>query len=284
MRQTVTRDGLVFDVREAGPPDGDPVLLLHGFPQRADSWDAVVPALTERGYRTLAMDQRGYSPGARPRGRRAYRMAELVADTAAVIDSLGGGRVHLVGHDWGAAVAWQVAIEHPERIRSLTALSVPPPEAFLRAMVTSRQALASWYMAFFQLPWVPERLLGPRPGQARSDRFVRVLRAGGQGAAAAERDATAMAAPGALTGGLNWYRAIPLSLAGRDTRPVTRPTLFVWSDGDIAITRAGVARAARYVTGPYRQVELPGVSHWIPDEVPGELAALLLEHLAAHPG
>ncbi|WP_214366472.1 alpha/beta fold hydrolase [Pseudonocardia sp. H11422] len=282
--RTVTRDGLVFDVREAGPSGGEPVLLLHGFPQRADSWDAVVPALTERGYRTLAMDQRGYSPGARPRRRRDYRMAELVADTAAVIDALGGGRVHLVGHDWGAAVAWQVAIEHPERVRSLTALSVPPPEAFLRAMVTSRQALASWYMAFFQLPWVPERLLGAKPGQIRSERFVRALRAGGQGAAAAERDATAMAAPGALTGGLNWYRALPLSLGGRDTRPVTRPTLFVWSDGDVAITRAGVVRAARYVTGPYRLVELPGVSHWIPDEVPGELAALLLEHLTAHPG
>src|SRR4051794_32499159 len=101
----ITREGLAFNVSEAGPPDGRLVLLLHGFPQHSDSWDGLVPLLTEAGYRTLAMDQRGYSPGARPRNRSAYRISELVADAAAVIDHY-GGPVHLVGHDWGAAVAW----------------------------------------------------------------------------------------------------------------------------------------------------------------------------------
>src|SRR5246500_3853893 len=150
------RDDLIFDVRDAGPPDGPVVVLLHGFPQRNDSWNAVVDRLTAQGYRCLAPNQRGYSPGARPSRRRDYRISELVADVGALIDASGAQRVHLVGHDWGAAVAWRVAQQFPDRLLTVTSMSVPHPGAFLKALVTSRQGLASWYIYFFQLPRIPE--------------------------------------------------------------------------------------------------------------------------------
>lgn len=267
----VSRGELVFNVTEAGPPDGEPVLLLHGFPQHSDSWDTLVPHLTAAGYRTVAMDQRGYSPGARPVGRAAYRITNLVADAAAVIDQRGGGRAHVVGHDWGSAVAWALASAEPGKVRSLTALSVPHPGAFLHAMVTSTQGLKSWYMYLFQLPWLPERLL--------RDRLAEVLVRSGQSREHAERDAAGIAGPGALTAALNWYRAMPLLDFRRANDPVRRPTLFVWSDGDIAIGRAGVDRTPKYVRAPYRFEVLRGVSHWILDEAPDALAELLVPHL-----
>jgi pimeloyl-ACP methyl ester carboxylesterase len=265
-----SRGDLTFDVTEDGPSDGEPVVLLHGFPQRSNCWNAVVPPLASAGYHVIRMDQRGYSPGARPSGRRAYRSTEVVADAAALVDHYGGS-AHVVGHDWGAAVAWALAAERPEAVRSLTAVSVPHPEAFTRALVTSSQAVRSWYMLFFQLPWLPERIL--------RSQFERIMRMSGQSAEAARRDAAGFDEPGALTGALNWYRAIPLVDPRRQNALVQAPTLFVWSDGDIAITRRGVDNTPRYVRGPYQFVVLHGVSHWIPDEVPDRLADLLLDHL-----
>ena len=266
----ITRDGLVFDVYESGPADGEPVVLLHGFPQFSDCWDAVVPLLNEAGYRTVAMDQRGYSPGARPRGRRRYTLPQLVADAAALLDHVGGPS-HVVGHDWGAIVAWGLATSHPEKVCTLTAVSVPHPGAFRTSLVTSAQALKLWYMLFFQLPWVPEKLLtAPRAGPA----LVR----SGQSRVHAYRDVSRLAGH-ALTGPLNWYRAIPFGDPRSAGEPVRVPTLLVWSDGDVAVGRASVDACGKYVQAPYRLEVLQGVSHWIPDEAPAELAALLLPHL-----
>lgn len=283
--RTATRDGLTFDVHELGPPDGDPVLLLHGFPQRGDSWHAVAGRLAERGYRTLAPDQRGYSPGARPRGRSAYRLGEIVADALAVVDELAGpaARVHLVGHDWGAAVAWRLAARHGDRVRTLTAVSVPPPAAYLRSLLTTRQGLASWYVYAFQLPGLPERALAAN-GRPFSPRLVAALRRTGQSRAAAERDAAGLADPSALTAALNWYRGMFTEKPGEPDPPVRVPTLFVWSDGDAALTRQSTELVHQHVDAPFRYAELRGVSHWIPDEAPDQLAELLLEHLAEHPG
>jgi pimeloyl-ACP methyl ester carboxylesterase len=269
---TITRGQLTFEVTESGPVDGEPVLLLHGFPQHADSWHCLVPLLTERGFRTLAMSQRGYSAGARPEGRCAYRVPELVADVVAVIDAYGGGPVHLVGHDWGANVAWAVAADHPEKLASLTALSVPHPRAMRRAMLTSRQGLHSWYMFAFQLPWLPERVL-----HAGWDLFL--TRFGGQSVEQARRDRAGFATACDLTAPINWYRALPVTdprtLAGR----VVTPTLMVWSDRDLFIARRSVELCQGYVDGPLRFVTMTGVSHWIPDEAPRELAELMLPHL-----
>jgi len=281
--RTVRRGDLEFDVVDAGPSEGERVLLLHGFPQMASSWDRLVPLLHERGYRTLAMDQRGYSPRARPRGRRAYRLTELVDDVVAVIDAAGGDPVHVVAHDWGAVVGWALAASRPEKVRTFCALSVPHPLAFFRAMVTSRQGLASWYMYVLQLPWLPERLFDPRRPRGRA-RMVSFLRAFGQTEANARRDAEQLADPGAYTAAINWYRAMPLNVlqSRRLGAPVPVPTLLIWSDGDVAVRRKGVDLTPRLVTGPYRLEVLPGVSHWIPEEVPDTVAQLIDAHIVEH--
>lgn len=268
-----TRDGLVFDVRDEGPEDGDVVVLLHGFPQRASSWDRVVPRLHAAGLRTLAPDQRGYSPGARPRRRRDYRSAELEADVVALLNLL-DGPVHLVGHDWGAVVGWLVAAHRPELLRSWTAVSVPHPAAMLRSFVTSTQLLRSWYMGLFQVPLLPERLLSSRPAEAS-------LRAGGMSRELVARYRREIVEDGALSGGLAWYRGLPLSDPRTSLGPVRVPTTMVWSDGDVALSRAGAELTERHVRAPYELVVLEGVSHWVPEEAPDALADAVLARAAA---
>lgn len=272
-----TRDGLTFDLLDGGPRDGEPVVLLHGFPVTARSYDDVTPALHAAGYRTLVPDQRGYSPRARPAKRAAYRMSELVNDVAALADAAGLGRFHLVGHDWGGAVAWACGARLPDRVASLTALSTPHPGAFLRAL-RGRQALHSWYMGFFQLPWLPERLLANRRV------FVEMLVRSGLPERYARRYADQLGSPAALRGGINWYRAmaLPSSLQGA-TSKVPVPTLYVYSTGDQFLGREAADATAAYVAGPYRYEVLDGVSHWIPEEVPERLSALLLEQVRAFP-
>ena len=164
-------DSLSFTVRDVGPIDGPVVIALHGFPQTSASWDLVAPLLADAGYRVLAPDQRGYSTGARPRAVRAYRMDRLTADVLALADAAGAERFHLLGHDWGAAVSWALASRHADRVASLSAVSVPHPAALARAL-RGRQALRSWYIAAFQLPWLPERLLRLRSGASAAKRWL----------------------------------------------------------------------------------------------------------------
>lgn len=273
------RGELIFDVIDRGPADGQPVLLLHGFPQFNTSWEPVMDRLVAQGYRCVAPNQRGYSPRARPPRRRDYVVDELVADVLALIDEIGAPKVHLVGHDLGAAVAWGVAAKAPDRLATLSALSVAHPAAFLKGLLTSRQVLASWYMYTFQLPRLPEWVLTRRGGTgltaALHDRS-------GQSREAAERDSRAMIESGALTSALNWYRAMPLGI-GKPIGRASVPTMFIWSDGDTACLEKGARGCADYVTGEYRFEILRGVSHWMPDEEPDRVAGLLLDWLAAHP-
>jgi pimeloyl-ACP methyl ester carboxylesterase len=272
---------LSFPVTDAGPADGETVLLLHGFPQNRHSWTTLASRLHAAGYRTLAPDQRGYSAGARPRRRRDYRIGELVADTDALISAAGRPRVHLVGHDWGAVVAWATAARHPERLASLTALSVPHPGAMQRAMLTSNQARHSWYMGLFQLPRVPEALFRPDAPRSR-ERMVRWLRSYGQTLERAERDLTALGDDG-FSAALGWYRAMAWGSLAELRRPITVPTLYAWSDGDKAVTRAAAELCARHVAAPYEFVEFPGASHWIPEEIPDAVAGRLVAHLHRNP-
>ncbi len=274
------RGDLTFDYIDEGPADGPVVVLLHGFPQLNTSWSAIIDRLTARGYRCIAPNQRGYSPGARPKRRRDYRVEELVEDVRALLDAVGAARVHLVGHDWGAAVAWSAADKLRDRVATLTSFSVPHPTAFVKSWVTSRQGLASWYMYFFQLPWLPERLL--LGADRRGARAIKALQSGGQTREAAERDVNAMAEPGALTAALNWYRAMFLSNPRNAVGKISVPTMYVWSDDDIALTEKPARDTANYVTGDYRFEILHG-SHWIPEEQPEKAADLLLEWFEAHP-
>ena len=271
-----TRNGFTFDVTDLGPAGAEAVVLLHGYPESSASWRAVSPGLMEAGYRVLAPDQRGYSPGARPVGRRAYVMAELVGDVLALADQAGVERFHVVGHDWGGAVAWALATDHADRLRTLAVLSTPHPAAFLRSMVTSGQALRSWYMALFQIPRLPEWLTLAGDGRLA----LSTMRRSGLSEDRAREYVEAMSKPGALTAALNWYRAVPYeATAMRDAKPVTVPTLYVWSTKDVALGRKAAELTARFVSGPYRFEILEGVSHWIPEEAPEEVLRLVLEHL-----
>ena len=278
--QSFARDGLRFRVAEWGPRDGPVVVLLHGFPETSSSFEAVGRGLAEAGCRVLAPDQRGYSPQARPTDRRAYRRAELVADVIAIAEQAGAGRFHLAGHDWGAAVAWAVAMEYPDRVRTLTSLSIPHPAAFRRAALSSGQGLRSWYMAFLQIPGLPEALIRTRNWRS----FRRSLLRTGLPAVFADRYIEHLQEPGALQGAIAWYRGMrPFA----DSRPVrvTVPTLLIWGDRDAYVHPKGVHGTAQLVSGPYRLEVLRGVSHWIPEEVPHRVVELMRAHLSsAHAG
>ncbi|MFC7492683.1 MULTISPECIES: alpha/beta fold hydrolase [unclassified Nocardioides] len=268
-------DGLSFDVLDEGPIDGKPIVLLHGFPERSSTWRLVAPLLHEAGLRTYALDQRGYSPGARPRRRRDYRMFHLVSDVVALIERI-GGPVHLAGHDWGSAVGWAVAMRRPDLLLSWTAISVPHPAAFARAMKTRSQRRRSRYMLLFNVPLLPE-LTARRAG----GRFDTSMLKAGMTEDEVGRFRREIVEYGALPHALGWYRALPLIKPGSTDYPVRVPTTLVWSDRDIAITRGSVDATAAWVDAPFQRVDLPGVSHWIPTQAPDDCAAAIIERVVA---
>lgn len=267
----ITARGLTFEVWADGPADGEPVLLLHGFPQHSGEWELILPVLHAAGLRSYALDQRGYSPGARPPAVADYRRDECVADAVAVLDELNVPAAHVIGHDWGALVAWNLAARHPDRVRTLTAVSVPHPRAMADAITNdAEQQARSAYIGLFREVGRAEEMLLADDGAA-----LRGLLAG-VGADRVERYVAPMREPGALTAALNWYRALNWdNLAG----PVTVPTTFVWSDGDVAIGGTAARACADHVTGDFRFVTLEGVTHWIPEEAPAALAEAALARI-----
>ena len=270
--------GLVFDALADGPADGRFVVLLHGFPQTSWSWRHVLSALAQAGYRAVAPDQRGYSPGARPDDVSAYRMPHLVGDVVGMLDALGAAAADVVGHDWGAAVAWQLAGRHPDRVRTLTAVSVPHPLAFVEALRTDEdQRQRSQYMRLFQVEGKAEEVL-----LRDDDGGLRTFFGGAEATADVDRYVDLMRQPGVLTKCLNWYRAQDIADI-EDMGPATVPTLYVWSDNDLALGPTAAHATQRFVSAPYRFEVLHGVSHWIPEEAADQLSGWLLEHLAAHP-
>jgi pimeloyl-ACP methyl ester carboxylesterase len=267
---------LRFDAVATGPADGRTVLLLHGFPQTSWSWRRVWPALAGAGHRVVAPDQRGYSPGARPDGVEAYRMPALVADVVGMLDVLGVERADVVGHDWGAAVAWQLAGRHPERVRTLTAVSVPHPLAFVQALTSDEdQRRRSLYMRDFARPGSEHQLLADDAAGLRG-------LFGGVPDVDVEHVLATLGEAEVLRRCLDWYAAQSREDAV-GLGPVTAPTLYVWSDQDVALGRTAAVATERHVGAPYRFVELTGVSHWVPEQAADRLAPLVLEHLAAHP-
>ncbi len=271
-QQQVDVGDLTFDVRTDGPEDGRPVLLLHGFPQTSLSWAAVTPLLAEAGLRTYAPDQLGYSPGARPQEPEAYALPNLAQVTADLMTALDIPVADVVGHDWGANVAWALAGWHPDRVRTLTAVSVPHPTAYTLAYrADPEQKERSAYIKLFWQTGKAERVLLADDGR----RLRRLL--DGVAPEAVDAYVAHLSAPGALTAALNWYRQM-----SADTRvgPVDVPTTYLWSDGDVAIGRTAALACADQVTGDYRYVELAGVSHWVPEQAPADLARVVLERVA----
>jgi pimeloyl-ACP methyl ester carboxylesterase len=260
----------VFDVIVQGPEDAPAVLLLHGFPQTAHSWRLVLPWLKD--FRVIVPDQRGYSPGARPLDVEAYRMPVLVADALGVLDALGVEQAHVVGHDWGAAVAWQLGARHASRVKTLTAVCVPHPRAFIEALRTDDdQRRQSLYMRDFAKPGYDQVLL------ANDAVLMRSLFGGTPDSVDVEDMVHRASEPGALAAWLRWYAAQRLEDIG-STPAVEVPTLYVWPDADQALRRAGAEGTAAWVSGPYTFEVLEGVSHWAQEEAADRLGPLLLKH------
>ena len=261
---------LVFDLRESGPADGDPVILLHGFPETSLSWTSVAARLADAGLRVIAFDQRGYSAGARPTDVASYSTDLLAGDVLGVADALGLDTFHLVGHDWGSAVAWVVAGRHPDRVRTLTAVSVPHLTAYNAALRDDpvQQQKAS-YISFMRQEVKAEELL-----LADDARRLTAIYGDDVPVALVVRYVAHLAEPGALTAALNWYRAMGAGLA--ETPRTQVPTTFVWGEDDQAIGRVPAEACGDHVDADYRFVELAGIGHWIPEQAADSLAEAII--------
>jgi pimeloyl-ACP methyl ester carboxylesterase len=280
-RLEISAGGLVFTGRACGPREGRRVLLLHGFPQTSWAWRDELSALGRAGYRAVAPDLRGYCPGARPTEVSDYAIEHLVGDVVALADCMEMDAFDLVGHDWGGMLAWIVASQHAERVRSLSVVSTPHPLALQHALLGGDPGQASSGAATeaFRAPDTPERLLLGADGSGTG--LATLLAETGLDDDDAKMYVTALTEPGALAAALNWYRAMD-RVAVRDLEPVTVPTLYVWSTGDGAFGRIAAEGTAEHVSGPYTFEVLENVSHWIPEMAPVELSDLLLRHLTAH--
>ncbi len=274
----VDSGGVAINVAVAGA--GRPVLLLHGFPDSWHLWEKQIQALAANGYRVIAPDLRGHGSSDRPEAVAAYRMPLLIGDVLAVLAHFGIGRTSVVGHDWGAALAWSFTFRHPEMVERLTVLSVGHPGASIAAGLTQRQL--SWYMLWFLHVGVAEAVLP-------ADDWAAFRQWAWNGAARGDdpeldRQIADLSRPGALVATLNLYRAnIRPETYFLPTAPVlprvSCPVLGIWSTGDLFLSREQMSGSGGWVDGPWRFAEVSG-AHWIPAQAPAELTALLLDFLA----
>jgi pimeloyl-ACP methyl ester carboxylesterase len=285
----VEANGLRFHVVIAGPAGGvrsrGLVLLLHGFPEFWYSWRRQIPAMAAAGFDVAAPDLRGYNDSDKPDGIEAYRITNVVEDVAGIIRALGHERACIVGHDWGGAAAYAFAMLHPEMTDRLCVLNSPHPASFSRELQRGNieQLKKSWYMFFFQLPDAPERLLAADNFRILKGMLAGSARKGTFGPADLARYAEAFAKPGALRSAINWYRAafrggLP---SVRELPKIAAPTLIIWGDRDFALGKELTRGMRGYFSGAFRIAYLPGVSHWVQQEAPARVNALLTRFLAA---
>lgn len=264
----VEANGQSFEVAMCG--EGDSLAIcLHGFPEHALSWGEQLPVLARLGYRAWAPNQRGYGRSSRPEKVSDYDIEKLIADVAALIDASGAKRTVLIGHDWGAVVAWAFAARRLRPLDALIIMNVPHPRCYLRQLFRSSQFFKSWYIYFFQLPWLPEWLLTRRQARAVSGMILR----SSTNPAGFPRDVLVAfrqnaQIPGAATAMLNWYRAmfrrsLRRSRGSRQDFPVIQTrTLMIWGEEDVALDKSTTYDTGRYVTDLTLRY-LPGVSHWV---------------------
>jgi len=277
-------NGLDFAYDEAGAGD-NVALCLHGFPESRFSWRYQLPVLAQAGWHAIAPDLRGYGGTTRPRERSAYALRHLVDDAAALFDAFGARRRLLVAHDWGAVIAWQFAIERARPLDGLIIMNVPHP-AVMRAVMrrSFAQLRRSWYVFFFQLPWLPEKMLGAHHarGVGEAIRGMAIDKSRFPDAVLDHYRDNA-SEPGALTAMINYYRA-NFAMLGRDT-PTPRietPTLMIWGEQDTALGLELTEGYDRYVRD-FTLKRLPGVSHWVQQEAPERVNALMRAWLETAP-
>ena len=273
--KSVQANGLNLSVIDEGAEDATAVLFLHGFPDRGSMWHNQIEAVTNAGYRAIAPDLRGFGDSDAPESVDDYGLFNLMSDVTGVLDALGVDKAHVVGHDWGAALAWITATFSADRVLSLTAVSVGHPNAFATAGVEQKQR--SWYMLAFQHVGLAENMV-------MHDDFA-FFQHWGEGGEE-KQWAADLSRPGRMTSALNIYRAnVPpeslLSTERLDLPPVPVRTMGVWSSKDEALTEAQMKNSADHVSGGFRYERIDGISHWIPTAAPDQLNALLLDFFAS---
>ncbi len=271
---------VTLNIAEAGPPDGPLVILLHGFPEFWFGWRAQIAALAQAGFCVVAPDQRGYNLSDKPKGVRAYRLDTLAADVLALAGALGAERFSLVGHDWGASVAWWLATIAPERITRMAILNAPHPALWRREMLEDpEQRAKSRYVQMLRIPLLPELMARAGNYQGLADAFKQSSRPDAFGPEAMAAYRAAWKQPGALTATLNWYRALflqplPVPAAGS----LTTPTLVLWGDQD-AFARPDLAEASAALCAKAEVRHFPRASHWLAHDEPEAVSAALLDFL-----
>ena len=279
VRRTV--NGVDLHVVTAGDPDDDLVVLLHCFPDFWYCWRHQIPALVAAGYYVVVPDQRGYNLSEKPRDLDAYRMRELSGDIAGLIAADGRERAHVTGHDWGAGVAWDLALRHPDTVDRLGIINVPHPTVMRQTLRSNpRQLLRSWYMFAFQLPVIPELVLGRDDARGALD----VLEESANPGAFTEADLAhyrdALRRQGAIRGAVNWYRAAFRRPDSPPRETVEAPTLVVWGDEDVALLPKMATESVGYCRDGHVE-RVPWASHWVHDEEPERVNEALLGHLRA---
>lgn len=273
-------NGLQLHTVVAGPRDGPLVVLLHGFPESWYGWRRQLAPLARAGYRVAVPDQRGYNLSDKPIGVHNYRAEALTADIRELIRSFERDRAIVVGHDWGGVVAWQLAMDYPALVEKLVILNAPHPAAFRRELRENpAQQQKSWYMGLFQLPWLPELLIGQSP-LATADFFFR--RGAVNQEAYSSYDlhvaASMLSQPGALTAMLNWYRAAFRPNNSSHQSVINAPTLIIWGERDVALGKSLTYGLETWV--PNLKIHyLPDSGHWVQNEAPDEVNAQLLEFI-----
>jgi pimeloyl-ACP methyl ester carboxylesterase len=270
---SIETNGIGLEVSVSGPEGGTPVVLLHGWPDRASLWDDQVAALNAAGFRTIAPDLRGFGDSDKPVGVEHYNILFLAGDVQGVLDQLGVAKAHVVGHDWGAALAWAIAGFAPDRVEKLVAMSVGHPSGFGAAGLAQRRL--SWYMLLFQFEGVAEQWLSMDDWKNMRD-F-------GAGHARIDQVIADSSRPGALTAGLSWYRAnVPpesLVTPALEFPPIAVPTMGIWSSGDDYLLEAPMKDSGQFVGAPFRYERIDGASHWMQLDAADEVNRLLLDFL-----
>ena len=278
-----TVNGVRLHYAETGSGD-ELVLLLHGFPEFWYSWRHQLDALGKL-FHVVAPDMRGYNLSEKPSRVEDYRVDVIAGDVVGLIDHFGASQAAVVGHDWGATVAWAVAQRFPERVSKLAVMQVPPA-AVWRANMSLRQVLCSWYMFLFQLPRIPEWMISRKNMAAIERTFTNsVIRKGSFSAAEIENYKEALRQPGAITSAINYYRANINRLAARGSTSApsnerTRvPTLFIFAEQDFAILPETVQGVAEHVDAPFRELRIKDSGHWVQNEAAEEVNGALIEFL-----
>ena len=260
-----------------GPHNGPVVVLLHGFPEFWYGWRHQIEPLAAAGFRVIVPDQRGYNISSKPSGVLAYALTELVSDVIAIADQLGQDKIFLAGHDWGAAVAWSAALLHPQRVAKLVVLHAPHPSVMRRFLSTRpRQLLRSWYLFFFQLPWLPEAVFSASGFRIGSRALLRSSRPATFSAVDLAHYRTAWSQPGALTAMINWYRALFRTRVTFPDKIVRVPTRILWGERD-AFLLADMARESLAYCTNAELVAFANASHWLQHEEPARVSELLIE-------